>query len=62
MWSPASIPTLGPTWYSHCTDKDYEVLPLKQFGRGRYITQRFRELKKTNYMCLENNIIIPDQA
>lgn len=18
IWSPASIPTLGPTWYSHC--------------------------------------------
>jgi hypothetical protein len=25
MWSPASIPTLGPTWYSHCTGKVYEL-------------------------------------
>jgi hypothetical protein len=62
MWSPASIPTLGPTWYSHCTDKDYEVLSIKQFGRGGVIPHKIQKKIKTITCVYGSNITIPDQA
>jgi len=52
MWSPASIPTLGPTWYSHCTDKVYEVLPAKQF----YIFLERREIRDGVVVLYHNDL------
>jgi hypothetical protein len=65
MWSPASIPTLGPTWYSHCTDTVYEVLPDKQlyiflckkrkwgWSGGASYNNLVAKKENTNYMYIE---------